>query len=250
MRINLETDMEFIFYIKYFKTCGYRRMHSELQDLGWRISELKTREKMKELGLYCDIRRIKRATNHTDKKSERKELKNILDRNFETNKPDEKYCTDTTEIETVEEGVVNCSVILDLFNLEPFGLAIGKSCNTELTTKSVLKLSEKRKLKGSILHSDQGVTYTSSKYGDLLNKLEIQQSLSRKGCPYDNCLMENFWGTLKVEFLYKLHRKPQNITELTEMVENYIDFYVNVRKNSRLGNLTPAQYYNKYKDEK
>ena len=54
--------MKYIFYIKYFKTCGYRRMHRELHDLGWHISEKKTREKMIEFGLNCEIRRKKKTT--------------------------------------------------------------------------------------------------------------------------------------------------------------------------------------------
>lgn len=240
--------MKYIFYVLYSKTCGYRRLHSELHDRNFKISEKKVKEKMKELNLVCEIRRKKPNKNYEKNTDEsiKTELKNILGRNFIAIKPNQKYCTDTTEIETIDDGRVNCSVIIDLFNIAPFGLEITKSCNTELSKASVKKLNTIRNLEGCLLHSDQGVTYTSKSFCDLLTQLNITQSMSKKGCPYDNSPMENFWGTLKVEKINRLHRKPKNIEELKEIIEEYIEFYMNIRKNSKLNYLTPLQYYDNY----
>lgn len=223
-------------------------MYSELKDRGFKISEKKVKEKMHELNLVCEIRRKKPFKNYDKQANEaiKKELKNILDRNFYAYKPNEKYCTDTTEIETIDDGKVNCSAIIDLFNNAPLGLELSKSCNTELTKASVKKLNKIRNLEGSILHSDQGITYTNRAFCDLLNQLKVIQSMSKKGCPYDNSPMENFWGTLKAEKINRLHRKPKNIKELKEIIEEYIEFYMNVRKNSKLNYLTPAKYYDNY----
>ena len=243
---DLENCMKYIFYIKYNKNCGYRTLHSELHDLGIRISYKKTREKMREFGLVCDIRRKKKNKNYVDIKENNKTFPNVLNREFVANKPNEKYCTDTTEIETQEDGIVNCSVILDLFNLQPFGLEVQKSCNSNLTISSIELLNKERNLNGVLLHSDQGITYTNKRFCNLLKDLNITQSMSRKGCPYDNSPIENFWGTLKTEKIYKLKYKPKNIAELREIIEEYIYHYINARKCSRLGYLTPKQYYDKY----
>ena len=40
----------------YDKTCGYRRMHSELKDRDFKISEKKVREKMHEFNFKAEIR--------------------------------------------------------------------------------------------------------------------------------------------------------------------------------------------------
>lgn len=56
---------------------------------------------------------------------------------------------------------------------------------------------------GLVLHSDQGCQYTSEEYFALTQEYHFAASMSRRGCPYDNALMENFFGTFKTECLYR-----------------------------------------------
>lgn len=230
-------------YFRYDKTCGYRRMHSELKDIGFKISEKKVRKKIKEFGFESEIR-IKKKFKVYTKSDIQENIENKLNRQFKSNSPNQKYCTDMTILET-KEGIVYCSVIIDLYNFQPFGLKFSKSCNTDLAVESVLELSNVRNLSGSLLHTDQGVTYKNKRFVSLLNSLNMTLSMSKKGCPYDNCVIENFWGTLKTEKIYRLKQKPKNIKELQDIVEDYLKFYVYKRKNTALGYLTPAQYYDK-----
>ncbi len=60
-------------------------------------------------------------------------------------------------------------------------------------------LSSKYGLKGSMIHSDQGVHYRSHEYVDLLESLEIKQSMSRKGNCWDNAKAESFISHFKCE---------------------------------------------------
>ncbi len=57
-----------------------------------------------------------------------------------------------------------------------------------------------------LLHSDQGVQYSSADYCNLLTKYNAIQSMSRAGTPHDNAVMESFWGrfkdTLRKHFRY------------------------------------------------
>lgn len=239
---NLFETMQQIYY-EYDKICGYRKMHSELKDRGFKISEKRVREKMNEYGFLSEIRRKKKFKNYQTSDGQ-ESVENILDRNFKTNSYNEKYCTDMTFIDT-KEGLICCSAIIDLYNLQPFGLKFSKSCNTDLAVASLMELAQERNLSGSLLHSDQGVTYKNKRFVTLLKSLNITFSMSKKGCPYDNCLMENFWGTLKVEKIYRLKNKPKNMEELQEIVLDYLDFYINRRKSAVLGYLTPIQYYDK-----
>lgn len=231
-------------YFKYDKTCDYRRMHSELKDRQFKISEKKVREKLKEFCFNAEIR-IKKSSKTYSKSEIQENIENKLNREFKVNMPNQKYCTDMTILET-KEGNIYCSAIIDLYNYQLFRLKFSKSCNTDLAESSLVELSKVRNLNGSLLHTDQGVTYKNKRFVSLLNSLNMDLSMSKKGCPYDNCVIENFWGTLKTEKIYRLKSKPKNITELQEIVENYIKFYTYERKNTALGYLTPAQYYDKY----
>jgi len=236
--------MENIFF-RYDKTCGYRRMYAELKDLGIKTSEKKVRQNMKEFELNCEIRRKKRNKTYNKKEEETQVFKNKLKREFNPLKPNEKYCTDMTQI-TTQKGEVHCSIILDLFNREPIVYKSSYACNSELSKETVIELSKVRNISGSIFHSDQGVTYTSKSFVELMNELKAEQSMSKKGCPYDNSPMENFFGTLKCEKIKRLKEKPEDKKELDKIVGEYIEFYRTVRKNSVLGGLTPKQYYDKY----
>ncbi len=50
---------------------------------------------------------------------------------------------------------------------------------------------------GMIVPTDQGAQYTSHKFQKLLLEKRCLSSMSRKGNPYDNAVMESFYKTLK-----------------------------------------------------
>ena len=66
------------------------------------------------------------------------------------------------------------------------------------------------------------------------------QSMSNKGCCYDNAAMESFFGVLKTEFFYL--KKFSSIDELREGLVEYIKYYNNDRIKLKLKGLSPVQY--------
>ena len=52
---------------------------------------------------------------------------------------------------------------------------------------------------GLLHHSDQGSTYASEDYQDVLVARGIICSMSRRGNCYDNAVMESFFSTVKSE---------------------------------------------------
>ena len=52
---------------------------------------------------------------------------------------------------------------------------------------------------GLVLHSDQGVQFTSWAFVEYCKSQGIRQSMSKTGCPYDNAPMERFYKSLKSE---------------------------------------------------
>ena len=66
--------------------------------------------------------------------------------------------------------------------------------------------------------------------------------MSKRGCPYDNASMENFFGILKEECLNR--RKFTSMSELQEVVAQYVRFYNYERIRLKNG-LTPYEIRSK-----
>ncbi|PKZ30164.1 DDE-type integrase/transposase/recombinase, partial [Lactobacillus crispatus] len=84
-------------------------------------------------------------------------------------------------------------------------------------------------LNNCIFHTDQGCQYQSPRYQRALKLHGITQSMSRKGNSMDDGLMENFFGLLKTEMFYDQEYKYHNLQELTQAIEEYIEYYNNER---------------------
>ena len=155
---------------------------------------------MKELGLKCLVR-MKKYRSY--KGTVGKIAPNILERNFQAEKPNEKWVTDITEFKLFGEKLY-LSPILDLFNGEIITYTVGSSPTYSLVStmldQAFKRVTDQDKL---LIHSDQGWHYQMKQYRHSLNEHGITQSMSRKGNCYDNAVIENFFGIMKSEFLYR-----------------------------------------------
>ena len=163
-----------------------------------------------------------------------------MNREFEAEKPNEKWVTDITEFKVNKEKIY-LSPIIDLFNGEVISFNISRhpifSQVTDMLEKAFKKIPNDTNL---ILHSDQGWQYQMKRYQHLLQEKGIRQSMSRKGNCLDNSLAENFFGLLKSELFYM--NKYEKIEELEKDIIEYIDYYNNKRIKSKLKGMSPVQY--------
>ena len=89
-----------------------------------------------------------------------------------------------------------------------------------LVTDTVRDAPQKEKVTDGLeLHSDPGSQYTSQSYFD-----HFSPSMSSPGCPYDNAAMENFFGTLKAECLYRM--KFSTRMEVENLIAEYVHFII------------------------
>lgn len=115
-----------------------------------------------------------------------------------------------------------CAVI-DLCGRMVLAYRIGSDMSASLVTQTIRDaLNTEKVTDGLALHSDQGAQYTSTAYFGLSKEYHFQPSMSNPGCPYDNAAMENFFGTLKSECLYRAHDTTH--PEVKERIAQYIPF--------------------------
>ena len=167
---------------------------------------------------------------------------NLLQRTFEQTRPNQFWVTDITYIPTAK-GMVYLCVVMDLCGKMVLAYRIGGDMTSSLVTDTVRDAAQSVRQKemaadGLALHSDQGPQYTSQAYFDLSQEYHFRPSMSSPGCPYDNAAMENFFGTLKTECLYRMKFSSRADVELA--VAEYIQFYNFERINLKNG-LTPAE---------
>ena len=110
-----------------------------------------------------------------------------------------------------------------------------------------LKKNHGDKIKGAILHSDQGYQYQLKGYQKILKELGIIQTMSRKGNCLDNSPTENFFGRLKTKIYYGNEFTFKSLKELKTNIENYIKYYNNQRIVIKIG-MSPMTYRQQFKD--
>lgn len=92
----------------------------------------------------------------------------------------------------------------------------------------------------STFHSDGGWAYKMNNYKKALRKNKIFQSMSKKATSTDNSPMENFFGLLKQEMYHGVTYKSYD--QLKEAIEEYIEYYNNIRRKGKLNGLSPVKY--------
>lgn len=190
---------------------------------------------MRQYGIVCRVRMKK----YKSYKGEVGAIAlNLLERNFEAEKPNQKWVTDVTEFNLFGQKLY-LSPILDLCSRDIVSYTIYDrpvlNMVTEMLDKAFGTIPDDTNL---ILHSDQGWHYQHKQYHRLLREKGIQQSMSRKGNCLDNAVIENFFGLLKSELLYL-----QNFDSMehfkAELID-FLDYYNNRRIKAKLKGLPPA----------
>ena len=221
-----------------FQTYGYRRMHLWLERQGIHHNPKTILRIMKKYGLLSEIRR-KRKWKALGQQVHK--YQNLLNREFHADRPNSKWVTDISYIQT-RQGVLYLSMIRDLYDnsIVAYKTATRQTVNLVLDTIRLAVKQRKKAVAAELrLHSDQGFQYTSQAYFNLTQQYGITPSMSRRGNPYDNAMAENFFSILKTECIYR--HKPATFSEANEMIDRYIYFYNHERIQLKTGEAPLAQ---------
>jgi transposase InsO family protein len=165
---------------------------------------------------------------------------NLLNRNFQADRPNEKWCADITYTPTAQ-GWLYLAVVLDLFSRRIVGWAMAERMTQTLVANALnMALQQRQPTTSLIHHSDRGSQYTSHHFQQLLASHGITPSMSRTGNCYDSAVVERFFGTLKMELVH--HNNYATRSEAETDIFFYIEGYYNrIRRHSALGYLTPME---------
>ena len=226
-----------VIYDKHHGRYGYRRITAQLRNEGTDINHKTVQKLMGQMGLKA---KRKRQHYRSYKGELGKIAPNVINRNFHTTAPDQKWATDVTQVK-IKDRWVYLSPILDMFNGEIVSYVISDSPNLKMVMTMLDNALKERKVQGNlILHSDQGWHYQHKRYQKALEDRHIIQSMSRKGNCLDNAMMENFFGLMKNELLYL--QEWDSVNQFKTALRNYIRYYNNDRIKLRLNVKSPVQY--------
>lgn len=216
---------------------GYRRITAALRQAGDIVNHKVVQRLMIGMGLKSLVRAKKyKSYRGTVGKIAPNELK----RDFQAQRPNQKWVTDVTEFK-VNGKKLYLSPVMDLYNGEI--VAYQTSAHPVLTMVTSMLHKAFRRLSPSeapLLHSDQGWQYQQLSYRQLLAGQAMTQSMSRKGNCLDNAAMESFFGTLKAEFFHL--NRFDSIEQLKRGIDRYIHYYNHHRIKLKLKGLSPVQY--------
>ncbi len=164
---------------------GSPRVHEDLLEQEEHVSRKRVVRLMQKDGLKARRRKRYKLTTMSD--HDQPVAANLLDRHFEAAAPNQRWVGDTTEFVIGGSGKLYLAAILDLFSRFIVGWAVSAVNDRHLTIKA-LQMALKRRCPdaGLLHHSDQGGTYASEDYQDVLDTHGIICSMSRRGNCYDN----------------------------------------------------------------
>ncbi|WMJ73491.1 IS3 family transposase [Cytophagaceae bacterium ABcell3] len=136
------------------------------------------------------------------------------------------------------------TMIMDLYDRKIIGWSMSTSMHAYETVVPAWRMAliNRPVFQELVFHSDRGVQYACKEFRDELGKLNVTQSMSRKGNCWDNAVAESFFKTLKSETGY---RKYESIKQAKKGLFEYIEIWYNrTRRHSSLGYLSPEEFYN------
>lgn len=225
-------------YADYDKRLGaYKVTYILKRDYGINISTGRVYRLMKTLQL---------PKMSTDKPSSHRrpadnsEYANHLQQQFYPKMPNLVWAGDFTYIKVNGKWYYLC-IVMDLFSRKIIAWHISGRPDVDFVMTAFKKAYAKRNAPyGLMFHSDRGSQYTAFSFRQLLDSLDIVQSFSKKGYPFDNACCECFFKYLKKEETNR--RTYHTLQELHDSVFEYIEgFYNSRRPHCSLGLLTPDE---------
>jgi putative transposase len=233
---------------------GSPRLHADLRDDGWTVSEKTVADSMRRQGLVA--RRIRRRNGLTRQDKTKAPFPDLLKRDFTADRPNLKWVGDITEIPTGPNGrgaKLYLATVIDLYSRRLLGAATGVHPDAELACaaikmavaarggrETIWRAEEDQRV---IFHTDRGSTYTANAFTGLCRHLGVRQSMGRVGSCFDNAAAEAFFSSLEWEVLSR-HSFTDTPQAQAVVLDWCYGFYNHDRRHSTIGMMSPITYEN------
>ena len=220
---------------------GAPKITKELRKTGVCISQRTVGKYMREMGIKAQWIKPWIATTRDSDFS--KELHNILDEQFNPDRPNAAWCTDITYIWTTD-GFVYLNCIMDLYSRKIIAWTLADTLEVSTVISTIEKAKASRDTDMPlIIHTDRGCQYVSEAWRQAIKGMT--RSYSHTGYPYDYACIESFHSLIKREWLNRF--TIRNYRHAYSLVFEYIEtFYNTVRIHSHCDYLSPNDYEKLY----
>ena len=215
---------------------GARRIKDDLNDQELIVSRRRIRRIMNKFNFISSYTTLKFKPQATSKNEQK--IANVLSRQFDRMQPMEALVTDLTYAKVGQKWHYVC-FILDLFNREIVGYSSGPNKSVDLVLQAIGTIEQPLD-DVEIFHTDRGKEFDNQSIDELLAAFQIQRSLSRPGCPYDNAVAEATYRAFKIEFIYQ--QSFDSLFELQYELMDYVNWWNKFRKHGKLGYQSPINY--------
>jgi len=221
------------------QTYGTPRITKELRESGVQCSANRVARIKQKLGLKA-VASPRKYRVTTKAASDAIVSPDLLRRDFDADRPNQKWVSDITYIPITGGHVYLCAV-MDLFSRKVVGWSLQASLTAELARDALRRACRTRNPPPKLIfHSDHGCQYTSDTLQTELFRHRIRSSMGRKGDCYDNAVAESFFSTLKVE---RVNREVYaTLHQARRRIADYIQFFNHSRRHSTLGHISPVRY--------
>ena len=233
---------------------GSPRLHADLVDAGWKVSERTVADSMRRQGLIA--RRVRRRSGLTRQDKTAPKFPDLLRRDFTADRPNAKWVGDMTEIPTGVNGrgpKLYLATVIDLYSRRLLGAATSLHPDAELACAAVKMAVTARGGKDAIwreeqsqrviFHTDRGSTYTANSFTRLCRQLGVRQSMGRVGSRFDDAAAEAFFSSLEWEVLARHEFKTTGQAQAVVLDWCY-GFYNHDRRHSAADMRSPINYEN------
>ena len=204
-------------------TYGSRRIMQQLRKNGMMIGRYRVRRLMRLAGIAVKKKRRYKITTQSNHRYPASP--NLIQRCFQTERPNTVWVSDITYIKTME-GWLYLAVVMDLYSRKIVGWALARNMAVEMVKNALMMAIGRRKPgNGLIHHSDRGIQYACDEYRRLLQNHGMISSMSRSGNCLDNAVAERFFCTLKNESL--LNWQNMSAEEVKHDIVDYIEMFYN-----------------------
>lgn len=220
---------------------GAPKITKELRKNGEIISERTVGKYMKQMGIRAQW--VKPWTITTKNSNFSNELKNILDEQFNPERPNAVWCSDITYIWTTD-GFVYLTSIMDLYFRKIIAWTLSNTLEVSCVIETINKAKARRNTElPLILHSDRGNQYVSKEYKKATAKM--QRSYSKKAFPWDNACIESFHSLIKREWLNRF--KIRDYNHAYRLVFEYLETFYNTKRiHSHCNYMSPDDFEKLY----